>query len=55
MILNKARAKHLVRSFWQKACLYDGISTDSIFVVFSNDNPYAAALNRANILYFALA
>jgi hypothetical protein len=29
-----------IRECWERACQHDGIPYDSMFVVFSDDNPY---------------
>ena len=36
-----------VASLWTAACGYDGIPADSRFVVWSDNNPYAASYNSA--------
>ncbi|MBD3263787.1 MAG: hypothetical protein GF375_01640, partial [Candidatus Omnitrophica bacterium] len=40
-----------VKELWKKACEYEGIPVDSKFVIFSKDNPYNEAYNRAMTQY----
>lgn len=42
-----ARLHAMAHSFWRKACIHDGIPYDSMFVVFSNNNPYVKAMKVA--------
>jgi len=51
-VARRIRAAQLARSFWTKACKYDSINVFSMFVVFTANNPYAAALNRARALTY---
>lgn len=51
----KFKAMRLIREFWKLACKYDGIPSDSGFVVFSNDNPYIVLQTRAQILFWKLS
>ena len=44
------RLLELANHFFVKACTIDGIKGDSLFVVFSDDNKYADAYNRAMLL-----
>ena len=50
--LREARAIETVanmqhrRELWRLACEYDQIPSESSFVVFSNDNPFARELNN---------
>jgi hypothetical protein len=44
----------LVHSMWRKACIYDGVNPASSIVVFSDDNPYAKAHDRAVRLWFRM-
>ena len=37
----------IVRQLWEKACEHDGIPPDSMFVVFSDNNPYVPYHNKA--------
>jgi hypothetical protein len=52
MKLTKKEAKLIAdnqaatRATWAAACAHDGISPDSNFVVFSDDNPHTAEHNR---------
>lgn len=39
------------KSFYAKACRYDCINTTSVFCVFSDGNPYAAAYSRTHALF----
>lgn len=34
------------KELWRKACEYDGIPPDAVFVCFSKENPYADFYNR---------
>ena len=38
---------------WRKACEYDNVPSEELFIVFSNDNPYAVESNNINIELFA--
>ena len=35
-----------LKDLWAKACAYDGIPEDSMFVVFSDENPYIREYNN---------
>jgi hypothetical protein len=39
--------RHVAGQLWRKACDFDGIATDSRFVVFSKENKFAAFYNQA--------
>ena len=41
----------VMREIWRKACEHDGVSVDSRFVVFSDDNPYRIANDEATISF----
>jgi len=46
-----AKLENLRNRLWTKACLFDGIPTDTKLVVFSDANPYADPAGRATMLY----
>jgi hypothetical protein len=35
-----------LRAVWKQACEFDAISPESMFVIFSNQNPYAVKANE---------
>ncbi len=51
--IERAGARHIaglsatVRQLWERACEHDGIPPDSVFVVFSDNNPYVPYHNKA--------
>lgn len=51
--IERAGARHIealsavVRQLWVKSCEHDRIPPDSVFVVFSDDNPYVPYHNKA--------
>jgi len=47
------KAHRIARKFWGKACAFDGIPASSMFVMFSDNNPYVSVRNRAMSLYFS--
>ncbi|MCK5602637.1 hypothetical protein KAR91_12225 [Candidatus Pacearchaeota archaeon] len=46
-------AKRLRKALWLKACRFDNIPPDSMFIVFSDDNPYLKRYNRIGCLIMA--
>lgn len=48
----RKRLLSLMRSFWKKACIADGMEGNSAFAVFSEGNVYAEAYNRVHELYY---
>jgi len=49
-MLKLAKADALRRSLWSKACAFDGVSADTLFVAFTITNPYADPAGRAGLL-----
>jgi hypothetical protein len=37
--------REMLQAAWKKACEFDGIAPDSMFVVFSNANPFSVKYN----------
>lgn len=48
MLVRDIMVKHEKRKsrLWRLACLYDGVNPDASFVVFSDENPFAAAYDE---------